>query len=73
MIDKGLDLVMFRRTLSGESVELWNHIKECCAQVELSTQGDTIKWTLNKSGVYTVKYYYRHLIENGIKYPHMWK
>lgn len=28
MINKGLDSVLFRRTLSGESLELWTHIKE---------------------------------------------
>lgn len=32
-------------------------------------------WTLTKNGVYSVKSFYRHLIENGVKYPHffLWK
>lgn len=73
--DKGLEAVQFRRTLYTDSLELWNHIKECCAQVVLSTQRDTIKWTLSKNGIYTVKSYYRHMIETGLKCPHafMWK
>lgn len=43
--------------------------------MELTTQRDTIKWTLHKNGLYTVKFYYRHLVENGVKYPQnfMWK
>lgn len=43
--------------------------------MELTDQRDTIKWSFNKNGIYTVKSYYRLLIENGVKYPHnfMWK
>ena len=43
--------------------------------VTLNEERDEIKWTLDKKGVYTVKSFYRHLIENGVKYPHlyMWK
>lgn len=75
MVEKGWDSIHFRRTLYGDSLELWNHIKEGCANVVLTGQRDTIKWTLNKNNIYTVKSYYRHLVENGVKYPHnfMWK
>ena len=67
--------VSFRRTLAGVTRELWDHIKVVCSSVALRDENDKIKWMLTKNGTYTVKSYYRHLIENGIKYPHlyMWK
>lgn len=36
MLGKGLDVVQFRRTLYGDSLELQNHIKEVCAGVTLT-------------------------------------
>src|SRR3954470_11824764 len=31
VFDKGLENIKFRRTLWGESLDLWNHIKEVCS------------------------------------------
>jgi hypothetical protein len=70
MFDKGLGNVNFRRTLYGDSLEQWEHIKDSRSGVVLSGDRDRIFWTLDKKGIYTVKCYYRFLIENGIKYPH---
>lgn len=72
---KGLASLSFRRTLYGDSLELWGHVREACEGVMLNQDRDRIKWSLNKNGIYTVKSYYRHLTENGVKYPHnfMWK
>ena len=59
----------------GDSLELWNHTKEACASLVLNNRKDEAIWTLTKNGIYSVKSFYRHLIENGVKYPHffMWK
>ena len=75
MFENSLGNVHFRRTLIGDARELWEHIKEVCSSVTLNDDKDEVKCTLTKKGVYTVKSFYRHLIENGIKYLHlyMWK
>ena len=67
--------MQFRRTLLGDARELWGHIKEACRSVTLNEDKGEMKWSLTKKGVYTVKSFYRHLIENGVKYPHLyvWK
>lgn len=53
----------FRRKLYGEALELCDHIKQVCASMVLKEQKDVIEWTLTGNGVYTVKSYYRFLIQ----------
>lgn len=74
-LDKGLNNISFRRTLWGDSLELWNHIKDSREEFFLTDQKDSIRWSLTKSDVYSVKSLYRHLIEDGANFPHkcMWK
>lgn len=38
----------------GESLELWNHINDVCADIILNNEKDTIKWALTKKMVYTL-------------------
>lgn len=52
ILDKGLEQVQFRRTLYGNSLKLWGHIKEVCGGATLTDQKDSIRWTLTKNGVY---------------------
>ena len=75
VVEGGIDNIQFRRTLTGDSRELWEHIKEACNSVVLTDGKDNVKWTLTKKGIYTLKSFYRHLVGNGINYPHlyMWK
>ena len=42
--------LIFLRTLYGDSLDLWNHIKEACDDVVLTDQRDSTKLTLNKIG-----------------------
>lgn len=72
---RGLDQVQFRRMVYGDSLDLWNHIKEVCVDVVLADQKDFIRWTLTKNGGYSVKSYYRLLTEKRVKYPRnfLWK
>ena len=48
VLGKGLDHVNFRRTLLGESLELWNHIEDVCVDIVLIDDRDVIKWTFTK-------------------------
>lgn len=62
IFDKEIQNVSFRRTLYGESLQLWEHIKNACENIVLTDQKDVIKWSLAKNGLYTVKSCYRSLI-----------
>lgn len=44
ILGQGFDFVRFRRTLCvwGESLELWNHIKDSCHEVVLTVDKDKI-------------------------------
>lgn len=74
VFNERLDNIKFTRDLWGESLELWTRIKEVCEGVELSNMNDTIKWTLIKNGIYSVKSHYS-LIDDVISFPHkfLWK
>ena len=43
IFEKGIDNMRFRRTLIGDSRELWDHIKEACSSVVLKDENDKIK------------------------------
>lgn len=59
ILHRGLDCVSVIRTLHGESLELWEHIKESCSSVLLNRDRDKIFWTSENNGIYTVKSYNR--------------
>ena len=75
IFDKGFDNVRFRRTLWGDRLDLWTHIKDACAGVALNNEKDVITWTLTKNKKFTVKSMYKHLVEGEINLTmrFMWK
>ena len=75
MLKKGLDNISFRRSLCGESLMLWGHIRDACESVMLDDSSVRIKWTLCGDGKYNVKTCYRHMIQNEMQYPYkfLWK
>jgi hypothetical protein len=48
VLGEGLDQIHFRRTLFGESLKLWNHIKDVGADVIPTHDRYTIKGALEK-------------------------
>jgi hypothetical protein len=59
----------FRRTLSGETLELWNSLKDRCEEVEMGEGRDTIEWTLTADKKFSVKTLYREMVTENCNYP----
>lgn len=49
---KGIDNILFIRTLWGSPLELMNHIIDACV---LNEQEDTIRWALNKKMMFILQ------------------
>lgn len=74
-VAKGWERFSFRRTLLGESLELWNSLKARCEEIQMHGGRDRVKWMLTADRQFTVKSLYDHLIKNDCGYPHkfLWK
>lgn len=48
ILEKEIDNVRFRRTLLGDSLDLWTHVKEACTSIVLYDRKDEVRWTLTK-------------------------
>ncbi|WVZ90646.1 hypothetical protein U9M48_036930, partial [Paspalum notatum var. saurae] len=59
--------VSFRRGLYGNRLHAWNELVGRVMSLELREGRDVFNWGLNKTGLFTVRSMYKHLINNGIK------
>uniref|UniRef100_A0A453RM84 Uncharacterized protein n=1 Tax=Aegilops tauschii subsp. strangulata TaxID=200361 RepID=A0A453RM84_AEGTS len=57
--------IQFRRFLVGERWNSWLHLVRRLMDVQLSDQGDTLKWQLSGNGVFSAKLMYLDLINSG--------
>ncbi len=75
VLSEGLDNFRFRRTLTDKKLEEWISLNFLCKNVRLSNVKDTLSWKLNKSGVFSVKSFYRALMIQGSGFPFkkIWK
>ncbi|WVZ76804.1 hypothetical protein U9M48_024737, partial [Paspalum notatum var. saurae] len=53
--------------LYGERLNAWNELVGWVMNLELRDGRDVFNWGLNKTGVFTVRSMYKHLVNNGIK------
>ncbi|WVZ96381.1 LOW QUALITY PROTEIN: hypothetical protein U9M48_042027, partial [Paspalum notatum var. saurae] len=66
--------VSFRRGLVGERLRAWHELVGVVMRVPMRGGRDVFKWSLNKTGVFTVNSMYKHLVSNGIKVSQeIWK
>ncbi|WVZ57602.1 hypothetical protein U9M48_007966 [Paspalum notatum var. saurae] len=59
--------VSFRRGLYGERLHAWNELVGRVMSFELIERRDVFKWSLNTTGLFTVRSMYKHIFNNGIK------
>ena len=74
-IQKGWHEFRFRRTLHGETVELWNSLKKRCEEIQMLGREDKILWTLTADHKFSVGSLYRKLVASVLKFPqkYLWK
>ena len=67
-------ILKFRRTLSGETLQMWEELKNVCADVSLRDHPDTLIWKLDPKG-FSVRSVYRTLKMGTLAYPFkgVWK
>ena len=66
--------VRFRRTLSGETDEMWKEIQLTCRDVSLSDNRDKCSWLLSSSGKFSVKSLYTaiKINQSGCPFKKLW-
>ena len=67
--------ISFRRAAVDNKLVEWQHLVAQIAHVNLVDGSDTFRWTLTKSGLYTVRSWYLHLIDRQPPFRHkfIWK
>lgn len=75
LFPKGRKTFSFRRSLFGESIDLWNSLKLRCEEVLMYGGRDKPMWMLTFDRVFSVKSLYLHLIKNDCDFPQkfLWK
>jgi len=61
--------ISFRRNLVGTNLTNWNRIVASLQHLNLSLERDVFVWGLSVSGIFTVKFMYAALINNGVRVP----
>lgn len=74
-IEKGWHNFSFRRTPQGDSLELWNSLKDRCEEVMMHGAKDKPMWMFAADRQFTVKSLYMFLIKADCGFPHnfLWK
>lgn len=74
-IDIGWHNFTFTRTLFGDSLKLWNSIKDRCEEVRMFESKDGPGWMLTNDGIFFVKSLYIFLIKTdmGFAQKFLWK
>jgi hypothetical protein len=52
---QGCDMIQFRRTLLGETLQQWEELNNMVDRVQLADGKDTVKWKIGTSGQFRVK------------------
>ena len=59
--------VSFRRALVGNKLLEWQSLVARVAFINLNEGLGTSVWNLNNNGLFSVKFMYKYLVNNGIK------
>jgi hypothetical protein len=62
--------VSFRRALVGNKLLKWQSLVARVAFINLNESWDAFIWNLNNNGLFSVKFMYKYLVNNGIKVTH---
>ena len=65
-VSRGWQGFSFRRTLTRETTELWNNLKQRCEEVRIHGGKDQPMWMLTKNRKFSVKSLYSFLINDGV-------
>jgi hypothetical protein len=66
---QGWDMIQFRRTLFGETLQQWEEMKEMVDNVQLTDGKDRVTWKIGTSKQFRVKDLYLQLRAEG-SFPH---
>lgn len=58
--------ITFNRSFGKEETSQWEGLKTYIMDVELNDDMDKVMWCFEKSGVFSVKFLYRHLVFWGV-------
>ena len=74
-IEKGWSGFRFRRTLHGETLELWESLIKRCETIEMGQGRDKVEWPLTANNFVSTKSLYRKQITEECNYPQffLWK
>ena len=70
VMSEGWSVLNFRRNLWGDLAMMWTDLKELCRGVSLTNAEDKCRWTLTKSGQFSVKSLYNALKISLVKVPY---
>jgi hypothetical protein len=67
--------IFFRRALVDNNLRDWLGLVARISHVQLTEGSDLLKWSLTKSGLFTVRSLYHHLIDTNPPFEHrkIWK
>jgi hypothetical protein len=67
--------VSFRRRITGSKWLSWIHLCRRLMGISLNDNQDKFRWTLTRSGIFTVKSMYAKMINSSVRFKHMylWK
>lgn len=58
--------ITFRRKFGPREMMEWDEIQECLNSIELSQNPDRVVWRLEKSGKFTARSLYNHILNPGM-------
>lgn len=75
VLNMGWQGFRFRRTLHGETLELWRSLKDRCEDIKMGVGRDRVEWTLTGDKNFSTKSLYRKLVTDEYTYPQkfLWK
>lgn len=62
-------IITFRRSLWGETLDMFVEMVQLCDQAELSNEPDRCRWILDKKGIFTARSLYAVLITQQVLFP----
>lgn len=63
----GIWNLSFRRNFGPREVMEWDELQQCVMEVRLNDEPDTEKWMLEKTGKFSVRSLYKHLMNPGME------
>lgn len=70
---EGLGCIQLRRRLVGETIDQWEQLQLIVDSVVLSSEPDSVRWTIGNTGVFTVRSLYIQLTASAVvQYRGIW-